>query len=82
MEHNFGHGKDGLSNTLMTLNLIAFAFHAVCDQLCELWRAGRDRYSRRGRLFLSLDVLNEWQYFDDWHDLLSRFATPGARGPP
>ena len=37
MEHNFGHGKQGLSNTLMTLNLIAFAFHAVCNHLCELW---------------------------------------------
>ncbi len=24
MQHNFGHGCDGLSNTLMTLNLIAF----------------------------------------------------------
>ena len=37
MEHNIGHGKQGLSNTLMTLNLIAFAFHAVCNHLCELW---------------------------------------------
>ena len=38
MEHNFGHGEKGLSNLLLTLNLIAFAFHTVCDQVCTLWK--------------------------------------------
>ena len=36
-EHNFEHGHHGLSNGLLTLNLIAFAFHGVCKELCELW---------------------------------------------
>ena len=34
MKHNLGHGHQrGLSNLLLTLNLIALAFHTVCDQV-------------------------------------------------
>ena len=31
MQHNFGHGHQGLSNLLLTLNLLAFTFHTTCD---------------------------------------------------
>jgi hypothetical protein len=90
MQHNFGHGCDGLSNTLMTLNLIAFAFHSVCDHLCEAWKTARSQYSRRRRFFLAIDLITEWQYFDSWHALLSPIgnpqlrpiADPKLRGPP
>ena len=82
MEHNFGHGKQGLSNTLMSLNLIAFAFHAVCDHLCQLWQQTRDHYSRRRRFFLALDFHTEWRYFNNWHQLFSLILDPKLRGPP
>jgi hypothetical protein len=29
LEHNFGHGKETLASVLVTLNLLAFAFHTV-----------------------------------------------------
>ena len=31
IEHNFGHGKRHLAAILVTLNLLAFAIHTVCD---------------------------------------------------
>ena len=70
IEHSFGHGDNGLANTLLTLNLIAFAFHGACDQLCALWYKARQRCSRRKRFFYTMDVLTEWWYFDNWYDLL------------
>ena len=90
MQHNFGHGCDRLSNTLMTFNLIAFAFHSVCDHLCEAWKTARSLYSRRRRFFLAIDLITEWQYFDSWYALLSPIgnpqlrpiADPKLRGPP
>ncbi len=79
IEHSFGHGKNGLSNTLLTLNLIAFALHGVCDQLCALWHKARQKCSRRKRFFYTMDVLTEWHYFDSWFDLLVQIAYPSAR---
>ena len=82
MEHNFGHGKQGLSDTLMTLNLIAFAFHAVCNHLCELWQTARARFSRKHRFFVALDFFNCYFYFENWQALLSATANPQPRPPP
>ena len=82
MEHNFGHGKQGLSDTLMTLNLIAFAFHAVCNHLCELWQAARARFSRKHRFFVAIDIINCYLYFENWQALLSATANPQPRPPP
>ena len=80
MEHNFGHGKHGLTNVLLTLNLIAFAFHTACDLLCELWQKARARFSRRHRFFVTLDVLNNYLYFENWRALLLAVCRP--RPPP
>lgn len=79
LEHSFGHGDNGLANTLLTLNLIAFAFHGACDQLCALWYKARQRCSRRKRFFYTMDVLTEWWYFANWYDLLIQIAYPEAR---
>ena len=83
MEHNFGHGTDGLSNLLLTMNLIAFGFHTVCDQICELWRHARERISTRFRFFNTLSVLNDYHYYTGWHDLLDNIIHPRRpRAPP
>ena len=87
VEHNFGHGADGLSNSLLTLNLIAFAFHGACDQICALWKKARDKCSRRMRFFQTLDLLTEYMHFKNWQELLTMIAgsslQPAAkRAPP
>jgi len=41
LEHNFGHGQRYLAQVFVVLNLLAFAFHTVCDSLEELWQQAR-----------------------------------------
>ena len=79
VEHNFGHGDEGLSNTLLSLNLIAFAFHGACDQVCALWKKARQECFRRTRFFATLDLLTEYMYFENWRELLIMIAYPEQR---
>jgi Transposase DDE domain len=39
LEHNFGHGKKTLASVLVTLNLLAFAFHTAAYLGVIAWRA-------------------------------------------
>ena len=39
LEHNFGHGKKTLASILVTLNLLAFAFHTAAYLGVLAWRA-------------------------------------------
>jgi hypothetical protein len=41
LDHNFGHGKRQLASVMATLNLLAFAFHTVCDLGDRAWKAAR-----------------------------------------
>src|SRR5215469_949355 len=54
LEHNFGHGKQNLAALLVTLNLLAFAFHTVCDQTEPLWQLARSKTSSRVQFFSAL----------------------------
>ena len=49
LKRNFGHGSDGLANLLATLNLFAFALHAVLDCVCDFVAAmpGQNRNPAR-----------------------------------
>ena len=38
LEHNFGHGKQTLASILVTLNLLAFAFHTAAFLAVLAWR--------------------------------------------
>lgn len=42
-EHNFGHAQGFLSQTLLSLNLLALLFHTVLELLEPCWRAIRRR---------------------------------------
>ena len=68
-EHNLRHGEHGISNLLLTLNLVAFVFHAVCDQTSELWHR-----------FTTFEIFNNYQFFENWQNLLHFVGNP--RSPP
>ena len=57
LKRNFGHGRHGLANLLATLNLFAFALHAVLDCVSELWRQGRACVGPRHKFFANGVVL-------------------------
>ena len=79
LKHNFGHGRQGLANLLATLNLFAFALHAVLDCVSELWRQGRARVGTRRKVFATLGFLTEWFCFRSWTAL---FETVLRKRPP
>jgi hypothetical protein len=83
IEHNFGHGKHHLAAVLVTLNLLAFAFHTVCDIGDELWRAARQKLGSRSQFFNNLAAITTFLIFPSWDDLLQTlaFVKPPPRPP-
>jgi hypothetical protein len=78
LEHNFGHGKNNLSAVFVSLNLLAFAFHTVCDLAEDLWRGAMEKMGTRGRFFENLRSITTFLIFPT--DLLATLAF--ARPPP
>jgi DDE family transposase len=80
LEHNFGHGQEHLASVLVTLNLLAFAIHTVCDLAAGAWRQARDTLGPRTRFFHNLQALTAYLVFPSWTELLETLAF--ARAPP
>lgn len=69
-EHNFGHGKMYLAQTLLSMNLLAFLFHTVLelhDKRCALIRR---TLPRRETFFQHLSVLTQYMCFEGWQQLM------------
>ena len=83
LEHNFGHGKQNLAAMLVTLNLLAFALHTVCDLTEDPWRAARSRAGSRMRFFTRLATIAEFSVFGSWVELMETltFSRPPPRPP-
>ncbi len=62
-EHNSGHAKQHLPAMLATINLLAFAFHTVCDLVEKLWREAREVTATRKRLFEKMRSINRYRVF-------------------
>ena len=71
-EHNFGHGKQNLSNLFATMILLAFLVHTTLDLIDSSYQAVRDSLPSRRTFFEHLRALIQYLPFDDW-DHLMRF---------
>lgn len=80
LEHNYGHGKKNLSALLVTFNLLAFAFHTVCDHAEATWRMARAKAGSRAQFFARLIAATSFLIFPDWEDLALTLAF--AKPPP
>jgi hypothetical protein len=80
LEHSFGHGKLHLAAVLLTLNLLAFAIHTVCDIGDELWRSARQKLGSRSQFFNNLAAITTFLIFPSWEELLQTLAF--AKPPP
>ncbi len=76
LEHNFGHGKEHLSNVLFTLNLLAFLTHTCQDLLSQPFQMLRAAIKARHRLFNDIRALLQYAIFDSWRHLW-RFMLDG-----
>jgi hypothetical protein len=74
LEHSFGHGKKNLAAILVSLNLLAFAIHTVCDIGDDLWRAARTKLGPRYNFFNKLAAITIYLIFPSWKDLLLTLA--------
>jgi len=84
-EHNFGHGKRYLSQTLLSLNLLAFLFHTVLELLDENCSWLRKTLPRRDTFFQHISALTQYLCFANWDSLLRfmiRALKEGPRPPP
>jgi hypothetical protein len=75
LEHNFGHGKDNLAMLFAAMNLLAFAFHTVCDLTDRLWITARLAKTKRQRFFEHLRTVTAYLVFPDWQSLLQTLIT-------
>ena len=80
LEHNFGHGKQNLAALLVALNLLAFAFHTVCDLAEDTWRPAKAKAGSGGRFFGRLAPITEYLIFAGRDELLEALAF--TRPPP
>lgn len=70
LNHNFGHGKEFLSQTLFTLNIIAFLLHTILHMSDQRYKLVRDKLSKRKTFFDDIRALTRYMYFDNWRQLL------------
>jgi hypothetical protein len=75
-DHNFGHGKQHLSNLLATLIRLAYLLHTTLDWLDACYRAVRSLLPSRHTFFEHLRALLQYIPFDNW-DHLMRFMLDG-----
>jgi hypothetical protein len=80
LEHNFGHGKQHLAQLFVLLNLLAFAFHTVCDSVETLWQQARSVLGTRKDFFSDLHTITAYLLFPNWHTLCSAMVQGNA--PP
>lgn len=70
MERNFGHGKQYLSQLLLTFNLLAFLFHTVLSIMDIKYQTLREKLPTRKIFFDHIKALTTYLYFDNWDAML------------
>jgi hypothetical protein len=81
LEHNFGHGKQTLSSLLVSLNLLAFAFHTVANLCVRAWSTAVAARGAKYRFFEHLRTITAYIVFPSWQALLEAITDPKARPP-
>lgn len=75
LEHNFGHGQQYLSASLLTLNLLAFFFHTILHLVDERYQLLRKHLGARRTFFNDIRSLTRYLCFDSWDHLLTFMLT-------
>lgn len=70
LEHNFGHGKENLSNFLMTLNLLSYLFHTVAHLFDRRYLLLRKTLPSRKTFFQDVQALTKYFFYESWDHLL------------
>ena len=71
LEHNYGHGKQFLSATLLTLNLLAFLAHIFLEFVDSQYQAIRKVLAARKTFFHDFTSLTKYLFFNSWDHLMN-----------
>ncbi len=71
ISHNFGHGQQHLTTTLLTLNLFAFLLHTIAQVADEIYQQIRQALGPRRTFFNDVQALMRYWTFSDWQALLN-----------
>jgi hypothetical protein len=74
LEHNYGHGSQFLSTTLLILNLLAFLAHTFLEVVDTQYRTIRPVLSVRKTFFHDFTTLTKYLFFDSWSHLIAFMA--------
>ena len=69
LEHNFGHGKKGLSELLFVFNILAFLTHTLCLTYDEDYKELYGLINKRKTFFNHINTFTTFFYFEDWENL-------------
>jgi hypothetical protein len=81
LEHNFGHGEKHLSSLLLTMNLLAFAFHTLLEVTDTSYRLVRAAVGARRKFFQHLEALTAYCFFQNWERLMDFMMRGQEVGP-
>jgi hypothetical protein len=81
LEHSFGHGKETLASVLVSLNLLAFAFHTAAYLGVLAWREAVATGGATYRFFEHLRTITIYVVFESWSHLLESIAAAALRPP-
>jgi hypothetical protein len=76
LEHNFGHGRQHLSNTFFVLNLLAFTIHQILELSDRGYQHCRSKFSSRKEYWNNLRSAIRIMLFRDFEHLLRNVADP------
>jgi len=69
LDHNFGHGKKGLSEFLFTLNIISFLTHTICLEHDKGYKELYALINNRKTFFGHITTFTTFFYISDWNTL-------------
>lgn len=78
LEHNFGHGKNALAQTLLAMNLLAFLFHSILELWDSSYKEVREYLGRRRKFFEHVEALTTYFVYENF-DLLIAFMLDRLR---
>jgi len=70
LTHNYGHGKNHLSEFFFTLNLIAFSIHTTLLHCDIQYKILYEKIGSRKVFFQDLKTLTKYVYFKTWNSMI------------
>jgi hypothetical protein len=79
LEHNFGHGKNNLSECFFILNLLAFFFHQIFELTDSSYMKARNEFSARVEFWNIIRSIFKLFIFNSWEQVLEKINGPPTR---